>query len=452
MDYRWRVTIVFLLGFFLDCINIFMSAIALPDVAQSLAVGPSLVGWVGNAYILGLVVVMPISSWLSGWLGARRLLALSMLLFSVAVLACGNANSFAGLIVWRFIQGLGGGLLIPVGQALVFNLFPGAQRGRVSTVIMATALIAPAFSPTLGGIIVDHGSWRWVFFANVPFSLLTAALAWFWVEKGRGTSATKPDLKGLILIGLVLASVLIALSLYADRGGGIDVIAGLVAALICGTAYGLHQKTTRHPIVDIGLMGNRRLAAAMLVYHAVPGVFTGVNLTAIFYFQTVLGFSAQSTGQFMLFYAAGAMVAMVAGQRAYGSVGARALLAFGVTLHSLGILCLVGVHAAGQIPLLMAAYTMMGIGGGLSANTAQTIALLDFKGRDLEQGSVIWNLNRQIAFSLGVAVMALVFALAKRWFPAVSPYPVTFLFATVLCLSAFSVLPSLNPPLLERES
>ncbi|WP_421705381.1 MFS transporter [Alloalcanivorax xenomutans] len=452
MDYRWRVTAVFLLGFFLDCINIFMSAIALPDVAQTMAVGPSLIGWVGNAYILGLVVVMPISTWLSGYLGTRRLLVLSMLLFSVAVLACGYADSFARLIVWRFIQGLGGGLLIPVGQALVFNLFPGAQRGRVSTVIMATALIAPAFSPTLGGIIVDHGSWRWVFFANVPFSLLAAVLAWLWIEKGRGAQVAEPDLKGLILIGLVLASVLIALSLYADRGFRTGVVAGLAAALVCGAAYWFHHKKTRNPIVDISLMGNRRLAVAMLVYHAVPGVFTGVNLTAIFYFQTVLGFSAQSTGQFMLFYAAGALVAMVAGQRVSASLGSRFLLAVGITLHSIGIVCLVGVHAADQVPLLIAAYTMMGVGGGLSANTAQTIALLDFKGRHMEQGSVIWNLNRQIAFSLGVAAMTLVLALVKRWLPAISPYPATFLFATVLCLSALCVLPSLSPLLLERKS
>lgn len=126
MSYRYKIATVFLIGFFIDCINIFMSAIALPDIASAFSTSQSMVAWVANSYILGLVLIMPLSLWLAGQLGNQKLLSISMLLFSVSVLLCGLSHSIYSLVVWRFIQGVAGGLLIPVGQALVFELFPGA--------------------------------------------------------------------------------------------------------------------------------------------------------------------------------------------------------------------------------------------------------------------------------------------------------------------------------------
>lgn len=169
MSYRYKIATVFLLGFFIDCINIFMSAIALPSIAAFFSVNPSITAWISNAYILGLVLIMPVSLWLSSLMGYRKLLCFSMLLFSFSICFIGFSTSIYSLIFWRFIQGLAGGLLIPVGQALVFGLFPNHERQRISTLIMAIALIAPAFSPTLGGIIVDTFSWRWVFFQTSHF-------------------------------------------------------------------------------------------------------------------------------------------------------------------------------------------------------------------------------------------------------------------------------------------
>ena len=152
MSYRYRIALVFLTGFFIDCINIFMPAVALPRLAAEFATASLDTAWVGNAYILGLTLVIPISTWLAGRWGARRLLAASMLVFALAVAACGMAGSFAAVVVWRFVQGMAGGLLIPVGQAMAFALFQGAERARISTLVMAVALIAPALSPGLGGL------------------------------------------------------------------------------------------------------------------------------------------------------------------------------------------------------------------------------------------------------------------------------------------------------------
>lgn len=163
MTYRYRIASIFLLGFFIDCINIFMSAIALPAMADDMQISIVSVTWVSNSYILGLTLIIPLSHWLSQRFGITALMVTSMLMFSLSVALVGYSHSFSELIFWRFIQGVSGGLLIPIGQALTFQYFQGHERSKISTLIMAIALIAPAISPTLGGFIVDVVSWRWVF-------------------------------------------------------------------------------------------------------------------------------------------------------------------------------------------------------------------------------------------------------------------------------------------------
>ncbi len=216
MSYRYQIAIIFLLGFFIDCINIFMSAIALPAIAADMKVSIVSITWVSNSYILGLTLIIPLSHWLSQRFGVRVLMVSSMLIFSASVALVGYSHSFFELILWRFIQGLSGGLLIPIGQALTFQYFQGHERSKVSTLIMAVALIAPAISPTIGGFIVDAVSWRWVFYSNVPFSLLTAFLAFIWVKESKSQENIIPDLKGILLISIIIVSGLCALSAYGE--------------------------------------------------------------------------------------------------------------------------------------------------------------------------------------------------------------------------------------------
>lgn len=432
MTYRYRIATVFLIGFFIDCINIFMSAVALPRIAAELHVGDSTIAWVANAYILGLTLIIPISTWLAGRWGARTVLTASMLVFSLAVGMCGHATSFEQMVAWRFIQGMAGGLLIPVGQALTFNLFQGEQRARVSTLIMAVALIAPALSPTLGGMIVDHSSWRWVFRSNIPFSLLAAALAWLWVKEGKpATAPPRPDVKGLLLVSAALTCVLMGMSLYgagysAAWAAGCLVSGGLFVAL-----YARHYRTSRHAIVELDLLKSPRLSASILIYYAIPGVFTGVNLLNIFFLQNTLGFSAQGTGMFMILYASGAFLAMLLCGKLYNQVGAKRLFTLGMGLHSAGIATLFLVNSAADMAVLVSAYALMGVGGGIGANTAQTTALMDFSGQDTHKASVIWNINRQMAFSLGAALFLMIFNLLLVHLDTPRAYHVTFLIAAL---------------------
>jgi MFS family permease len=352
------------------------------------------------------------------------------------------------LLGWRFAQGVAGGLLIPVGQAMAFNLFQGQERARISTLVMAVALLAPALSPMLGGWIVDHSTWRWVFLATIPLSLLAAALAWHWVRdvpaKAEQSAAPRPDILGLLLISAALACALVGMSLYGAGQAGAVALLSLVAGGACAVLYGLYYRRTANAIVDLRLLQNPGLQVSMAVYYAVPGVFTGVNLLSIFYLQGSLQLRAETTGMFMLVYACGALLAMLACGRAYNRVGAPALFLLGMLLHSLGIACLVWVDSARDMGLLVMAYGLMGLGGGMGSNTAQTTALLGFDGEDTHKASVLWNINRQMAFSVGAALLLLVFNLLLYRVDMVRAYQLTFAVAAMAGLLPILQLRSLR--------
>ncbi|WP_445406398.1 MFS transporter [Acinetobacter seifertii] len=441
MSYRYKIATVFLLGFFIDCINIFMSAIALPNIASSLSVSQSMVAWVTNAYILGLILIMPMSLWLATKLGNQKLLCYSMLLFSISICFIGFSESIYSLIFWRFIQGVAGGLLIPVGQALVYAFFPNQERQRISTLIMAIALIAPAFSPAIGGVIIDSLNWRWIFLSNLPFSLLAAALAWLWVKKTENMSSEKPDIKGLVIFNISLLCLLLSFSFYSDYHNASFALTSFLLSIGMLIFYIRHAKKISRPVLNLELLKNKNLRHAFIVYYAVPGIFTGVNLLNIFNLQLNFGFNAKQTGLFMLLYATGALVAMISGGLLYQRLGKKSLLIIGITLHSFGIFLLFCISNTSPLSFLVIAYLLMGMGGGLSANIAQISSLIDFSGQDLLQGSVLWNINRQVSFSVGTVVLISIYNLMSGSSDLLR-YQHTFLIAALICL--LSLIPVLK--------
>lgn len=176
MAYRSKVALVYLLGFALDLLNMFVASIAYPDIAQQLHASVTQLAWISNAYMLGLTLIIPLSVWLATRIGERRLILASLLLFGVGSALVAQAGSIESLIAWRLLQGLGGGLLLPVGQALAYRQFPATQRAHFTGVVLLVALLVPALSPAAGGLIVQALSWRWIFYLNLPVTLLALGL------------------------------------------------------------------------------------------------------------------------------------------------------------------------------------------------------------------------------------------------------------------------------------
>lgn len=347
MTYPSKVTWIFLLGFALDLVNMFVATVAYPDIARELHASVTQLAWVGNAYMLGLTVIIPFSVWLAAMMGERGLMVVSLLLFAGASVMVGQASSIEALIGWRLLQGLGGGLLIPVGQAMAYRHFPPAERSQLTARVMSVALLVPALSPALGGLIVDSLSWRWIFYANLPLALITLLLAQLWI---------KPDTPTHVRPKLEVRRIF---------------------------------KQVSSPMLRI----------AMLVYLFIPGVFIGTSLIAILYLHD-LGYDATQTGALMLPWAMASALAIFLGKKLFNRCGPKPLLMAGMALQCSGILVL------NEPALIIPAYALMGLGGSLCSSTAQTLAFLDIPAERMGHASALWNINRQISFCLGAAALS----------------------------------------------
>ena len=375
MTYRSKVAWIFLLGFALDLVNMFVATVAYPDIARELQASVTQLAWISNAYMLGLTVIIPLSVWLAALMGERTLIATSLLLFAGASVMVGQAGSIEALIAWRALQGLGGGLLIPVGQAMAYRHFPAAERSQLTARVMSVALLVPALSPALGGVIVDSLSWRWIFYANLPLALVTLLLALLWI---------KPDVP-----------------------------------------------LTERPPLDLGSVfkqaASPMLRVAMLVYLCIPGVFIGTSLIAILYVRG-LEYDATQTGALMLPWALASAVAIYLSKRLFNRCGPKPLLLAGMALQCGGILLL------NEPTLIIAAYVLMGLGGSLCSSTAQTLAFLDIPAERMGHASALWNMNRQVSFCVGAAVLSAILS-------ALDSFAITFTMAAALTLlPLFAVL------------
>ena len=375
MTYRSKVAWIFLLGFALDLVNMFVATVAYPDIARELHASVTQLAWISNAYMLGLTLIIPLSVWLAAIMGERTLIATSLLLFAGASVMVGQAGSIDALIGWRAVQGLGGGLLIPVGQAMAYRHFPAAERSQLTARVMSVALLVPALSPALGGVIVDSVSWRWIFYANLPLALVPLLLALLWI---------KPDVPESVRPRLDLVSIF---------------------------------KQAASPMLRV----------AMLVYLCIPGVFIGTSLIAILYVRG-LGYDATQTGALMLPWALASAVAIYLSKKLFNRCGPKPLLLAGMVLQCGGILLL------NEPAMIIAAYVLMGLGGSLCSSTAQTLAFLDIPADRMGHASALWNINRQVSFCVGAAVLSAVLS-------ALDSYAITFTMAAALTLlPLFAVL------------
>lgn len=390
MTYRTRVAVVFLLGFFLDLINMFIASVAFPAMGEALHASPSALAWVSNGYIAGLTLVIPFSAMLARLLGPKRLILLSLFVFSAASAAAGLASTLDSLIAWRVIQGLGGGVLIPVGQALAWQQFKPHERARLSSAVMLVALLAPACSPALGGVLVQTFGWRWIFFATLPVAALAFVLAGLWLRN------EKP------------------------------------------------QQTLTRRLLHLPLLKDPLLRFSMLVYLCVPGTFIGVNVMGMFYLQSIARLTPAETGALMLPWSLASFVAITATGRYFNRTGPRPLIVLGCLLQAIGMGLLIGIGPDTPFTLPVLAFTLMGAGGSLCSSTAQSSAFLTIPHDAMPDASALWNLNRQLSFFLGALVLAALLSLAQRYLPPLTAWHGIFLFAAGVTLLPLLAVIRLN--------
>ncbi len=413
LDYKWIVGIVFVFGLFMDLLDMTIVNVALPTLGRDLDVDPrqgaSTIQWVVTGYLLSLAVFIPVSGWLGDRFGTKKIFMLALLLFTSASLMCGLAWNIESLVAFRVLQGVGGGMLTPVGTAMLFRAFPPAERAKGAAVLMIPMVVAPASGPIIGGYLVDYQDWRWIFFINIPVGALGLLFAGTFLREETQPSPGKLDFRGFVLAAAGLGSLMYAL---AQAGiNGIDdpkVIGFGLAGLVVLALFTIAELRTPEPMIDIRLFRNKLFTAANTVQLVGQGGLMGALFLLPLLLQAEMGFSAFKSGLTTFPQALGVITMVQISSRLYSRIGPRRLMMAGMaggTLTTLAFLLVDLDTSAWAIRGIMFA---RGLSFALVLISLQTATFATIRPTDMGRASAIFNAGRQVAASFGVAVLATV--------------------------------------------
>src|ERR1700682_2177204 len=219
LEYKWLVAIVCVCGMFMDIMDTTIVFVATPTLQRDFHTTTTSIEGVVLGYLLSLAIWIPASGWIGDRIGTKKVFLFALAMFTIASALCGQAHSLGELVTFRVLQGVGGGMLTPVGTAMLFRAFPPVERAKASTVLIIPTVLAPALGPIVGGWLVTDVSWRWIFYVNLPVGVVGFVLGALYLREHREETAGRFDLPGFLLSGAGLALVLYALSEGPEKGG-----------------------------------------------------------------------------------------------------------------------------------------------------------------------------------------------------------------------------------------
>jgi EmrB/QacA subfamily drug resistance transporter len=409
--------------------------VALPTLSRSFGVPLGSVSGVVTAYLVTLAVAMPASGWLGDRFGAKAVMIASVGLFTLASALCGLATSLPELIVFRALQGIGSGLFVPVGMAMLFRTFPPAERIRANRYLMVPTLVAPASGPVIGGALVTGLTWRWIFYINVPIGVAALAFGLLCLPGGSEHPAGRFDLPGFLLAAAGFPLFMYALSTGATSGWASLSVAGTgVPGLLLLIAFLTVERRVAEPMLRLRIFSDRLFRITNMQLTVASAGFMGTLFLAPLLLQNGLGFSALHSGLSTFTEALGGMTGVQATTRLYKRVGPRRLVAGGMggTVITIGGMALAGPSTASWlIPALMFA---TGACFGFAMAPSQTANMATVSAADTGHASTLLNTMRQAGAAAGVALLGTVLAVSHAGRGDLTGFRVSFLSAAALML------------------
>jgi EmrB/QacA subfamily drug resistance transporter len=417
IPYKWLVAGVFVAGVFMDLLDTSSVNVALPQLSREFDASVNQIEWVVLGYLLALAVSIPASGWFGDRFGTKRVFLAALALFTGASALCGMAGSLTGLTVFRILQGLGGGMMVPVGTAMLYRAFPPIERAKASTVLMIPVALAPALGPLVGGWFVSYHSWRWIFYLNVPVGILTFLVGVFGLREHREPAAGRFDVAGFLLSGCGLAAVLFALSRGPSEGWAApDVVIPGTLGLLAFAALVWVETHIEAPMLALRLLRERMFRRANIVSMLSFSSFVGLLFLTPLFLQGLLGMSAIDSGLVLFPQALGMVLTSQVCGRLYHSVGPRRLLFFGLAAMAIVSLGLQVVGFDTDPWLIRLIMFGRGLALGFVFVPLQAAAYANIEPADTGRASAIFAALRQISASLGVAVLATVLVEATHRF------------------------------------
>jgi len=405
-----RLAAVVIIGSFMSVLDTTIVNVAIETLSRDFHSPLSTIQWVTTGYLLALALVIPMSGWVVERFGSRRMWLVSLVLFTLGSALCGLAWSPASLIVFRFLQGLGGGMLMPIGQSVLARAAGPQRMGRMMSVIGVPTLLGPVFGPVLGGLIVDNLSWRWIFFVNVPIGVLGFALSLKWLPGGDRVEASRFDVIGMALLSPGLAVLLYGLS-EAGVGSGLAdpvVIGCLAGGALLIAAFVMHARRSEQPLLDVRLFAERGFAAANVALFLIVAAIYGAMFLLPLYYQVLRGESALSAGLLMAPQGIGAALMMPIGGRLTDRIGPGRVVPIGMTVVIVGTVFYTQVSPTTSYALLALSLFVRGLGAGWTIMPSASAAYASIRHDSVPRATTALNIVMRIGGSFGTAVVALV--------------------------------------------
>ena len=355
------------LGTFMAILDTTLVNVALPTLGRVFDTDLRVLQWVITGYMLAQAAVIPLAGWLSDRFGAKRIYLTALALFTLGSALCAAALSGPMLVLFRVLQGLGGGMLMPVGMAFLYRLAPPDKRGAVMGAFGIPILLGPALGPVLSGWLLEYADWRWIFLINLPVGIVAVLVGLRALPAMPTQRATGPlDTLGVVLGPLAFASLSYGISESTNAGwGGTSTLAGIALGIVALLAFGARELTTVHPLLELRVFRARDFSLAIIAQWAgFAGLFGTMFLLPLF-LQQVRGYGAFETGLYTLPQALVAAVAMPIGGRLFDRVGARPPVMAGLVLVAIGMWLLSGLSAATTGEDLRLPLALWGAGMGL---------------------------------------------------------------------------------------
>jgi DHA2 family multidrug resistance protein len=414
---RTFVTLAITIATLLEIVDITIVNVALPNIQGNFGASVDEIAWVGTGYIIANVIVIPLTPWLQRRFGRKQYYAASIILFTVASMSCGLAQSLPMLVFWRIVQGLGGGGLISTSQAILRETYPQNEQGKAAGIFAMGVIAGPTIGPTLGGIITDQLSWRWAFFVNLPLGILAAALVIALLRNPEEPRTLPLDRTGLVLLAAGVGS----LQYVLDQGqrkdwfndAGITICTGLASVGII--AFILRELKADKPLVDLHVLRRPSVWAGSLLGMALGVSLYGTVLILPLYTQGSLGFTATLSGLLLVMRAGAIMICTppiaMAVQR--GKADTRLLIASGFAMIGVSNFMLASVTTTqSSFWTFFGALALSGVGLSQIFVPLTITVLGGVEGREIPAAAAFFNLSRQLGGSVAIAILVTILSRA----------------------------------------
>ncbi|MES2086106.1 MAG: DHA2 family efflux MFS transporter permease subunit [Pseudomonadota bacterium] len=404
---RWPITISIMLATTMNTLDTTIANVALPHIQGSVQAGPEQIGWVLTSYIIAAAIMTPLTGWVAGRVGRKRLFLVSISGFVIASMLCGIATSLPELVIFRLLQGVFGAALMPLSQAVLLDINPPEKHGQAMAIFGAGVILGPILGPAVGGYLTEYFSWRWCFYINLPIGILSLAGVWLFISSDR-PGAVKPfDFLGFGMLTLFIGSF----QLMLDRGPGEDwflsreVWAEAILAAIGLWVFAIHTMTADHPFLDRNLLRDRNFVVASIF-----GFFVGILLYSAMallppLMQVLLGYPVLTAGIVSMPRGIGSFLGMLVVGRLIGRMDTRLLLLSGLVLSAIAFWQMSHFDLSMASGPLVVSGILQGFGIGMIFVPLSTLAFATMSPALRAEGTAVNTLVRNLGSSVGISIM-----------------------------------------------